>query len=217
MLNGPIERDPAVGLPVLTGAEQADAIDVLSTTEPMKPSVRQKAPRAEKPWRTRYRNYLRVSDLSIVSLAVFGAQFLRFGTEADEYSVSWIPGIDVRVTYTALSSLLIFGWMLSLSLRGTRDHKITGTGVSEYKRIVEATIRLFGVLAIVDLLFRLSISRGYLLISFPAGLLLLLVSRWLWRKWLYRMRSEGNCLDRAVVVGELAPASHDAKQVSRGP
>ena len=200
---------------MLMGAKQADVAVDLSKTVPVGSPVRPATPRNEKPWRIRYRNYLRVSDLLIISLAVFGAQFLRFGTEADEYSVSWIPGIDVRVTYTALSSLLILGWMLSLSLLGTRDHKITGTGVSEYKRLVEAAIRLFGVLAIVDLLFRLSISRGYLLISFPAGLLLLLISRWLWRKWLYRMRRDGRCLDRAVIVGELAKASHVAKQVSR--
>ena len=173
--------------------------------------------RRDKRWNKRYRNQLRISDLVIISLAVAGAQFLRFGTRSDEFFLSTIPGIDVRMTYTLLSVLLILGWTFSLSILGARDYRTVGTGAQEYKLVIEASVRLFGTLAIVDLLFKLSISRGYLLISFPAGVLLLLISRWFWRKWLYRRRRQGRCLDRAVIVGEPNKSQHVANQIQSAP
>lgn len=170
-------------------------------------------PRTEKRWNRRYRNYLRASDLLIVLASVFVAQFARFGTWAEEPSLDTYSILGFNASYTFLSIVIALGWALSLSLSDTRDPAVIGSGSSEYSRIVEATIQLFGALAIFDLLLKLSISRGYLLISFPLGLLLLLSSRLLWRKWLDAMRKRGKCLDRALIVGEPGKAQHVARQI----
>lgn len=171
--------------------------------------------RLERRWSKRYRYYLRLTDLLIVSAAVVGAQFLRFGNQSGDYFLSTLPGLDISVTYTILSATLVFCWMASLELTGTRDHRLVGAGIAEYKQVVQATLRLFGGLAIVDLLFKLDISRGYLLFSFPSGLLLLLLSRWGWRQWLHSMRRKGRCLDRALLVGESKKVRHVANEVAR--
>lgn len=170
--------------------------------------------RPERRWSKRYRYYLRLTDLLIVSATVVGAQLLRFGNGSEDYLLSTISSLDVTLTYTILSILLILGWMLSLAAAGTREPAVIGAGSTEYRLVIEATVRLFGVLAIVDLLFKLDISRGYLLISFPTGLILLLTSRWLGRKWLSKMRGDGRCLDRALIIGESVKASHVAHQVA---
>lgn len=169
--------------------------------------------RAEKRWNKRYRNYLRVSDLVIVSASVFVAQVVRFGNWAEEPSLDTYSILGSNVSYTVLSIVIALGWVLSLSLSDTRDPAVIGSGSAEYSRIVEATVQLFGALAILDLLLKLNISRGYLLISFPLGLLCLLFSRLLWRKWLAAMRGKGKCLDRALIVGEPGKAQHVAQQI----
>ena len=170
-------------------------------------------PRAEKRWNRRYRNYLRTSDFVIVSASVFVAQILRFGDWTEKPSLDTYSILGSNVSYTVLSIVIALGWVLSLSLSDTRDPAVLGAGSAEYSRVVEATIQLFGALAIFDLLLKLNISRGYLLISFPLGLLCLLFSRLLWRKWLAAMRGTGKCLDRALIVGEPDKAQHVAQQI----
>lgn len=44
-----------------------------------------------------------------------------------------------------------------------------GSGPDEYRRIFVSTVRLFGLIAIVSLLFRLELARLYLAIAFPVG------------------------------------------------
>ncbi|MFT3944223.1 MAG: sugar transferase [Ancrocorticia sp.] len=156
-----------------------------------------------------------MTDLVIVSVVVLGAQFMRFGTEFGNVSLLHLESVNIRLTYTVLSIILIIGWMSALSLLGARDHRIVGSGLTEYKSVADATIRLFGTVAIIDLLLKLDLSRGYLLISFPVGLALLLLSRWLWRQWLGAMRSKGQCLYRAVIVGESFKSRHVANQINR--
>ena len=169
--------------------------------------------RADKRWNRRYRNYLRFSDLLIVSVSVFVAQVVRFGDWAEEPSLDTYSILGTDVSYTVVSIVLVLGWVLSLSLSDTRDPSVIGSGSTEYSRIIEATIQLFGALAILDLLLKLDISRGYLLISFPLGLLSLLFSRLCWRRWLAAIRSRGKGLDRALIVGAPEKAEHVARQI----
>ena len=161
--------------------------------------------------------YLVVTDLVIIATVVFGAQLTWFGTESRDVGTLHLGNADIRLTYMVLSIILILGWMGALSLVGIHDDRNIGSGLAEYKSIVDATIRLFGTVAIIDLLFKVDLSRGYLLISFPLGLVLLLSSRWLWNQWLRSMRAKGECLHRAVIVGESFKSQHVANQIGRDP
>ena len=55
---------------------------------------------------------------------------------------------EVEISYTLVSVVFVVAWMLALEFFATRDHKIIGSGSLEYKRIADATMRVFGVLAI---------------------------------------------------------------------
>ena len=61
------------------------------------------------------------------------------------------------------------------------------------------------------------IGRAYLLIALPTGWLLLLLSRWLWRKWLISRRRMGRLLNHAVLVGDRTSSLHVAQQIQRDP
>ncbi|NKR46653.1 exopolysaccharide biosynthesis polyprenyl glycosylphosphotransferase [Rhodococcus hoagii] len=148
-------------------------------------------------WQRRYVAALWLLDALVVGIAVGIAQLARFGTETTVVSTAAISGM----TYTATSVALVLLWLSMLTIHRTRSPRVIGNGAEEYRRIVVATLQLFGLVAIVSMLFHLEIARGYLAIAFPAGLLGLLTSRWLTRKAVARRRVRGRCSTSVLVVG----------------
>jgi len=148
-------------------------------------------------WQRRYVAGLWLADALIVGVAVGIAQLVRFGTETREVTATAVSGLS----YTAASVALVLSWLSMLTIHRTRSARVIGNGAEEYRRIVVATVQLFGIVAIISLLFQLEIARGYLAIAFPVGLLSLLTARWLFRKVVARQRSSGKCSTSVLVVG----------------
>ncbi len=167
-------------------------------------------------WQRAYVRRLLVTDLLVILFAVYGSQFIRFGTSGTSLR---IPGVgeraDVLISYAVVSALLAAGWFASLALFGTRDRTVVGAGTSEYRRILDATLRVFAVLAIGAFLLRSEVGRAYVLVAFPLGLALLILGRWVWRKWLLRQRMQGRFLHRAILMGERQKSAHVADQIAR--
>lgn len=166
-------------------------------------------------WQRAYARRLLLTDLVVILVAVYGSQFIRFGTA--EQTVS-IPGkVDARIVlpYALVSAILAVSWFLALTLFATRDRTIVGAGTAEYKRIADATIRVFALLAIAAFLLQSEVGRGYLLVALPLGLSLLLLARWAWRKWLVRERLAGRYSHRAILMGERQKSVHVAEQIAR--
>ncbi len=104
-------------------------------------------------------------------------------------------------TYVSLVVVVVVSWMVVLILRGAYDTRMLGVGSEEFKRVVSATATVFGAVAIVAFALKLDLSRGFVLITFAVGLLLLLSVRWSLRAWLRHERRYGHFLHRTVVVG----------------
>ena len=166
-------------------------------------------------WQRAYAQRLLITDLIVIVVSVYASQFIRFGTSAEDLRIPFEQGEVYELSYTLVSAVLAFGWLCSLALFATRDHNIVGAGTSEYKRITDATIRVFAVLAIAAFLLQSEVGRGYLLVALPLGLALLLVSRWMWRKWLMRRRAAGAYSHRAILMGERQKSVHVAEQMAR--
>lgn len=166
-------------------------------------------------WQKSYARRLIITDLCAVVVAVYGAQLVRFGTGGAELEVLRRDEPLLVLSYTVFSAVLVVAWMAMLSYFGTRDYKLIGNGSTEYKRITDASIRLFGVLAIIAFLAQLQIARMYLLIALPVGLFLLLLGRWVWRNWLIRVRESGAYSHLAIVMGERGKSEHVASQMAR--
>lgn len=157
-----------------------------------------------RPWHESYRTRLLISDAVVLVWVVYGTQIVWFGTGNAQLSLLR----DLRftaVSYWLTSAILVALWLLALSLADTRTPGVVGTGMTEYVRVIDSSLVLFGVIAIVAFLFRVDIARGYLLISLPAGILLLLLVRWLWRQWLVAKRRVGKCASGVILIG--SPAS----------
>lgn len=171
---------------------------------------------AARDWRDAYASRLVVTDVLALVWVVFGVQIAWFGF--DSSNVSFRGNLnDLAVNYTLISIILIVAWTLMLALYGTRGYRVVGTGSTEYKLIADASLRLFGLVAIVAFLFHIDFARGYILIAFPLGVAVLLLSRWLWRQWLNVQRIHGRYSSRVLLVGSKSSVEQLAHELARQP
>lgn len=161
-------------------------------------------------WQRRLVQNLRVTDTLVVSGAVFLGQYVRFGPNFDFSAHTYD-----RYHVAALSVLFIACWLISLASLRTRSPRILGTGIEEYRRVVAASFSTFGAIAIVSLVFKLDIVRGCLAIGLPVGVLALLASRSLWRRYIVRERCRGQYQTKFLIVGERDAAVHFADEMMR--
>lgn len=141
------------------------------------------------------RSGILVTDTAAVAVSVAVAQLVRFGGDS--------PGVVGQsvIGYTAVSIALATVWILALRVTQSTDRRFIGEGATEYARVVRGTFGTFGFVAIVGTVLKLQFARGYVAVAFPLGLVLLIASRWLWRKALAFKRKRGQLQRRVIVVG----------------
>ncbi|MEB0266896.1 sugar transferase [Cryobacterium sp. 10I5] len=167
-------------------------------------------------WRDIYAGRLAITDLLVLIWVVFGVQILWFGLDTADLAFRGST-MGLGLNYTAVSVILIASWMTMLGVYGSRGYRVLGTGPDEYKLIANSSLRLFGLLAIVAYLFHIDVARGYILIAFPMGLIVLVFSRWIWRQWLVVQRLRGRFTSRVLLVGSRISASRVNRELSRLP
>ncbi|MDZ8201270.1 sugar transferase [Microbacterium sp. SSW1-59] len=167
-------------------------------------------------WRRRYARRLLLTDLLVLVWVVFGAQIVWFGTGNVDLAIHDDARISA-VSYWIFSAALILLWMWALSLIDSRSDRVIGTGTTEYVRVASASITLFGFIAIGAFLLKVEVARGYLLISLPAGILVLVFARWMWRQWLIAHRSMSEYSARVLLVGSPDSVAQIARELDRTP
>lgn len=136
---------------------------------------------------------------------------MRFGGEL------LAPVGRLQLPLIAVSGVMVVVWLAVLRIAQTYDRRIVGNGSAEYTRVLRACCAFFGFLAVVDLLFNISIARGYLAVVFPMGTLGLLVARRGCRIWLAHSRRNGLYLSRMLIVGDAESAVPLVQRVLRNP
>jgi exopolysaccharide biosynthesis polyprenyl glycosylphosphotransferase len=159
-------------------------------------------------WARAYRSKLRLTDCLIVIAATLCALI----------APSWLssPGhspIDSGSAQWAVSGVIVLSWITVMGSFRTRDRRIVGVGAGEYKRVITASTMTFGLLAISFLVLDETFARKYLIVTLPLGIVALVISRWLWRRWLARQRRFGHYLTRAIVVGNRDDIEYVAARI----
>lgn len=167
-------------------------------------------------WRQTYARRLFICDLLVLIWVVYGTQIAWFGLGNAEVSMREDHRLS-DFSYWLFSGGLVISWMWVLSLIDSRSERVIGNGNAEYMRIVDASVRLFGVIAIFAFLLRVDVARGFLLISLPLGVLVLVFERWLWRQWLISQRLRGRYSARVLLVGSESTVAHLARELQRTP
>jgi exopolysaccharide biosynthesis polyprenyl glycosylphosphotransferase len=193
----------------LPGADRFSRPSALHLVSAKPRHLRRGAPVAESglAWATRYRMRLRVTDTAVILAALLIAVLVR---DVLSGSVA-LP----RAPFWIVSALILLSWSVALATFHTRDPRVVGVGLAEYKQVMSASIVTFALLAMAFMILNVDIASRYLVITFPLGILGITVSRWLWRKWLTRQRRFGHYLSQVVVVGKRQDVDYVLRQIDQ--
>jgi exopolysaccharide biosynthesis polyprenyl glycosylphosphotransferase len=161
--------------------------------------------------RARQRVHVRVLtaiDLVAISAAVGIGYLARF---------QGAPAFGAPVQYSVVAPSLVLVWLLALRAQRCYDDKVIGFGAEEYRRVLAASFKLAATAAIALYLLDIGVSRGFLGISFLAGMLTLVTGRYAANKRLHAARARGRGWSRRVlVVGDAAHVVELINQLRRG-
>lgn len=166
---------------------------------------------SEAGWLARYARDVGWTDIAAITAAVLLGQFVRFGVDPLQ------PIGKLNVPALLVSFALIVAWWAALRITQAQDSRILGSGVVEYNRVLRSCFGLFGAWAIVDLTANLAIARGYIAIVLPVGTVLLIASRWGWRRRVVKGRTRGRYLRSVLVVGSLTSATALIARLTKTP
>jgi exopolysaccharide biosynthesis polyprenyl glycosylphosphotransferase len=168
---------------------------------------------APQDWGRRYSRGVLITDLLALIWVVFGVQIAWLGLGSNLATNT----ADLRLSYFGISVVVIVVWMSALALYDTRGDRVIGVGSAEYRLVADSSVRVFGLLAIAAFLLHVDLARGYVLIAFPLGIVVLLVSRWMWRQWLVAQRKHGAYSAKVLLVGSPASVLHIGRELGRSP
>ena len=145
-------------------------------------------------WKPKLRKNLAFFDLLTLVFSISFVLTLRFPK-------TWQGTLNDYELRNIILSLLVLGsWLFFLWFNGSRDTNILGFGADEYKKLTNATLLSFTFIAFISYIFKLEISRGFVLLVFPFGLLFLFIVRRVLRRRLLRARNQGRYLSRVLLL-----------------
>lgn len=159
-------------------------------------------------WERRARARLAATDAAVVVLTT---ALVAYGLLSASASLAIVQPERVLAT-PALATVV---WLIALAAVHSRDAAILCDGALEYRRVVHATALSFGVLAVPCLVLDWPAMRMQLLIALPVGLLVLLIGRWQWRRWLLSRRREGELASRTILVGDRDEVAYVLERLAR--
>ena len=145
-------------------------------------------------WKPKLRKNLAFFDLLTLVFSISLTFNLRFPN-------TWQGGLnEYELRNIVLSLLVLVSWLFFLWFNESRDTNILGFGADEYKRLINATLLSFTFIAFISYIFKLEISRGFVLLVFPFGLLNLFIVRRILRKRLLIARNNGRYISRVLLL-----------------
>ncbi|WP_211247743.1 sugar transferase [Cryptosporangium arvum] len=126
-----------------------------------------------------------------------------------------VPTVDRP--YLAAVVALPLAWAVSLLMSRAYETRFLFAGSEEYRRVLNAAVFLTATIALVVYGTRDAGSQGFVLMSMPLLLGLGLAVRYAMRVTLTSRRSNGECMHRAVVIGNSRQVQAFARQLRREP
>ena len=151
-------------------------------------------------WRSRYRALLVGADVLALLLAA---------------GVGIVAGPND--SSLAAAAGLIAAWLASLALLGTHNPSQVGSGTSEFRRVLSASARVALVVMAIAYVARSQSARDLVLVTLPAGTVLLLLGRASVRAIRVLAHRRGDGGHRILAVGTVRDVLHLIEQARRSP
>src|SRR3954447_5313140 len=126
-------------------------------------------------------------DFLAITVAVSGVLLLHPG------------GPSARLELIAAAAVPV--WLLAMSLGRAHEARFLAVGSEEYKRVFDTAARLVAITALVSYGFPPAIARPLVVLALPIAAGLDLLGRYGVRKVVHRLRRNGRCAHRLLLVG----------------
>ncbi len=103
---------------------------------------------------------------------------------------------------TALASVFFVAtWVVMLAIYGAYAREVFGAGTEEFKLVVNGSFFTGALIATWAFLLQYPLSRGFFVLFFTFGVLLLMVGRLVSRRIIQRLRAAGHFNEKVLLVG----------------
>ena len=145
-------------------------------------------------WKPKLRRNITTADILVLTVSITLILIVRFS------DILKGPLTNYEIRNIVLALFVLLTWSFFLWFNGSRDINILGFGADEYKRLINASLLSFTSVAFISYIFKLEISRAFVLLVFPTGLLALFITRRFLRRKLLRERIKGNYNSRVLLI-----------------
>lgn len=154
--------------------------------------------------------WLVVVDTVLLVIATFAAIALRQAAPgfADE-------GRDVDQLVHPIAVGLIPLWIAMIAMASAYERRWLGSGPEEFKRILNTSLIVAGLLGVTTYLFAYPLSRGFYIFLFLIGIPLLLLGRYIMRRVLHAALRSGRYNTSVLIAGELSHIEDLLKVIQR--
>ena len=133
----------------------------------------------------------------LVLLAVATALAIRFRVTLSIFDTAG----DVIENTVLASVFFIATWLVLLTFFGAYERHVLGAGTEEFKLVVNASFFTGALVATMAYLMQYPLSRGFFVLYFPIGVMLLLLGRLVARRLIQRLRQTGHFTEKVLLVG----------------
>jgi exopolysaccharide biosynthesis polyprenyl glycosylphosphotransferase len=135
-------------------------------------------------------------DLAILSFCVLLAWNVRWVHDFWDFSTRTPELVNLQA-----APVIVALWMAVLALQGSYAPRSFAEGSEEYRRVAFGSFLTGCLVGLGCFLLHLPLSRGFVIMTFFAGVPLLLLGRFMVRQSVYSLRRSGRLLHRVVAVG----------------
>lgn len=141
-------------------------------------------------------------DALVIAVAIFLAVHLR-------QNLTFFPeALDVESNVDRIAPALVGLWVTTLFVFRSYSERSMGAGSREFQRVLVASSTTAGTVGIASFLAQYPLSRGFFVIAFTLGTLLLLAVRYAVRRGIHALRVRDHLTHSVILVG--APGHVDA-------
>lgn len=170
--------------------------------DPGPPQVEPSRLEVSLPWQRRLVRRLVLIDLAAASAAAVLALFVRFGD-------------DATFAYFVLTLLFPLGFAAMVGLARGYEARFLGSGSEEFRRVTDAGVRYLATAATLAFATQYGLARGYVVVVFPAAIVLALLGRYAARQSLHRARARGEYSHRVLAIGRERSAAELVRTIRK--
>ncbi|WP_344304205.1 sugar transferase [Nocardioides bigeumensis] len=108
---------------------------------------------------------------------------------------------DIPENVSASAVFIVAGWLAALALSGAYAESHFAVGTEEYRRVFMASLAAAGLVGIGCYLAQFPLSRGFFVLLFTLGIPMLMLSRFLGRRVIQRLRRGGRLTRQILIAG----------------